>query len=408
MTKASQCWRVWCLLRDQTAHVKPVEAALAGRAQFEFDDQWDPVRLLANQPDIVLCVNDYQYDIVRCLDVARARGIPSLTLQDGILEWRCQYQNPLFAAGGGAPQHQPVMADKIACLGHQSARQIAAWGNTAKVEVTGMPRLDLLLARQTVMPRQPGQRLLVMTAKNPGFTNEQRALTLLSLQELKRHLDGLTGINVCWRVSKAIAQALGVPNQLQQVASAELADQVEQADAVITTPSTAMLETMLLGRPVAALDYHNVPRFVPTAWIISAREQIAPVIAELLAPPATKLAFQKNCLTDCLRTDGSAAARVATLMVRMIELASAQRRQGVPLSLPSHMLNGEQPYALPSLPALGALYPDQPVFQETNAASLQVRLARAENENRRLKTENTQLHARLNIWSQLKQRVGIS
>ena len=154
-------WRAWCLLKDQLAHIQPVATALAGRAQFEIDDQWDPDRLLVNPPDIVVCVNDYHYDIVCCLDAAHKRGIPSLTLQDGILEWRCQYENPLFADGGGAPQHQPVIANKIACLGPQSARQLAAWGNAPKVEVTGMPRLDHLLTRQPVARRQPGQRLLL-------------------------------------------------------------------------------------------------------------------------------------------------------------------------------------------------------------------------------------------------------
>jgi len=51
---------------------------------------------------------------------------------------------------------------------------------------------------------------------------------------------------------------------------------------------------MRLGRPVAALDYHNVPRFVPTAWTISARHHIPQVVAELLNPPATKMAFQRD------------------------------------------------------------------------------------------------------------------
>jgi len=407
MSTASPEWRVWCLLKDQLAHVQPVVAALAGRARFDIDDQWDPDRLLANRPDIVLCVNDYHYDIVCCLDAARRQGIPSLTLQDGILEWRCQYQNPLFAAGGGAPQHQPVVADKIACLGYQSARQIAAWGNAAKVEVTGMPRLDHLLTRPPVARRQPGQRVLVMTAKNPGFTEDQRTVTLTSLHDLKQYLAGRPDIAVAWRVSKAVAQALGVTNQLQQVASAELAAQVDQADAVITTPSTAMLEAMLLGRPVAALDYHNVPRFVPTAWTISAREQIAPVIADLLAPPATKLAFQENCLADCLRTDGPAAPRVAALMEEMVAACRAQRWQGVRPVLPAHMVNGVAQAAVPALPALAELYPNQPVFQATDVGGLQVRLARAENENRRLKTENSELHGRRNLWSQLKQRVQI-
>src|SRR5690606_26345251 len=125
--------------------------------------------MLKAAPDILVCVNDFPYEIMRCIDAARAANIPSLVLQDGILEWRCQYENPTFGFGGGAPQHQPVIADKIACIGHQSARQIAAWGNAHKVVVTGMPRMDYLLDYEVTPPSHPAKRLLVMTAKKPGF-----------------------------------------------------------------------------------------------------------------------------------------------------------------------------------------------------------------------------------------------
>ncbi|MCG3148771.1 MAG: hypothetical protein PCFJNLEI_02218 [Verrucomicrobiae bacterium] len=346
MTPSARPWRIRCLFRDQLAHIQPVEAALAGRAEFQYDADWDPAKITG---DLVVCINEYHYDVIRCLDAARAAGIPTLTLQDGILEWRCQYDNPLF---GAAPQHQPVLADKIACLGAQSARQIAAWGNAGKTEITGMPRLDQLLQRPRVPVRQPATRLLVMTAKNPGFTEAQREITITSLRDLKRYLDTRADLQVQWRVSKSVADSLGVANQLQEVATGELAAQVEQADAVISTLSTAMLEAMLLGRPVAALDYHNVPRFVPTAWTITAKEHIAPVVDEILRPPATKLTFQNDCLHDCLRLDGPAAPRVAALIEAMIA------RQPVNLPVPAK-----------------------------SAATIDPRLLRAENEIERLKAQ---------------------
>ena len=124
--------KAWCLMRDQYAHVKPVEETFGAAAEFIYDSEWDADKLTAAEPDIVVCVNDHSYEVAQCLLAARGAGIPSLVVQDGILEWRCQYENPRFGAGGAAPQHQPVMADKIACIGAQSARQIAAWGNAAE------------------------------------------------------------------------------------------------------------------------------------------------------------------------------------------------------------------------------------------------------------------------------------
>ncbi|MDB6121289.1 MAG: hypothetical protein JWQ71_282 [Pedosphaera sp.] len=397
--------KVWCLLRDQFAHVRPVESAFNGNAEFIFDELWDPATLVNNRPDIVLCVNDYPYDVVRCLDAARQAGIPSLLLQDGILEWRCQYHNPLFGAGGGAPQHQPVMTDKIACIGHQSARQIAAWGNAAKVETTGMPRLDHLFERKSLSIQKPGSRILVMTAKNPGFTAEQRELTLGSLKDVKVHLESLAGVEVLWRVSKSVAVELGVENQLDQISSSELAKVLEQVDAVITTPSTAMLEAMLLGRPVAALDYHNAPRFLQTAWTISAQTHISLTIAELLNPPAAKIAFQQDCLADSLECSGSAAERVCDLMGKMVSASQEMRQKGWQLNLPHDLLGQQGTFHTFGRPPLSALYEGQSLFHETSLEALQVRLARAENENERLKSENAELKKRVQLGSWFKQGV---
>jgi len=294
-------------------------------------------------------------------------------LQDRILEWRCQYENPLFGSGGGAPQHQPVLADYIACIGRQSARQITAWGNVGRAIATGMPRLDHLLSRPKVERRVPGSTVLVMTAKNPGFTEEQRAVTLESLRDLKAFLGSRADITVLWRVGRDIARQLGIENLLSEMESAELAAVVERADAVVTTPSTAMLEAMLLDRPVAALDYHNVPRFVPTAWTISARQHIAPVVDEILSPSARKLAYQDDVLHDCLECRTPAASRVADLIMRL-----AARERIDALREP----NSDQG-ATP--PALDALYPDEPIFAERDLRALQVRLTRLQKENESLR-----------------------
>ena len=149
--------------------------------------------------------------------------------------------------------------------------------------------------------------------------------------------------------------------------SEELTAILERVDAVVTTPSTAMLEAMLLDRPVAALDYHNVPRFVPTAWTISAPEHVAPVVAELLSPPARKMAFQSECLRDALSCDGPAAPRVADLMRQMIG-RSAESAKAVPAA-------GRRSVAL------SELYPDEAVYREADVALLQAHLVRLKKQN---------------------------
>jgi hypothetical protein len=388
MTDTFRPLKIWCLLRDQFAHVKPVEEYFGARAAFFYDGAWVPEKMVQECPDFVLCVNDWPYDIARCLDAARQARIPSLVLQDGILEWRCQYENPKFGAGGGAPQHQPVLADKIACIGSQSARQIAAWGNAAKVEVTGMSKFDPLLGISFSTRQQPGKRLLVMTAKKPWFYPLHREVILRSLKDLKNYLDSRPDIQTVWRVTKDIETLLHVHNTLKELSTGELVETLGQVDAVITTPSTTILESMLLDRPVAALDYFNVPRFVPTAWTISAPEHIPVVLGELLDPSYAKMAFQSDCLKDCLACGSPAAPRLATLIAKMVEISRNTKLSGELIQYPPDMLGtGIVSQHGQKTLNIDQLYPGNPDFGERNIETLRVRLARLRKENEMLREE---------------------
>jgi hypothetical protein len=381
--------RVWCLMRDQFSHIKPVEDYFGSQAEFIYDSEWDPEKMLSAKPDIIVCVNEYQYDIAKCIIVARENRIPSLLFQDGILEWRCQYENPLFGAGGGPPQHQPVLSDKIACIGHQSARQIAAWGNVSKVEVTGMPRLDSLLNIPTEVHNNPVRQILVMTAKNPGFTPKQIEITLRSLQDLKKFLESFSNLEIIWRVSNSLVSDLGIENQLKQFSPTELASLIQISDFVITTASTSILEAMLLNRPVAVLDYHNTPRFVQTAWTISSPEQIATIVSDLMNPPANKVAYQRDCLIDSLSFQIPSSPRAAELIKKMI----AYTRKNYPnqIVFPPNMLGMAtdiiKQYGSFVPPSLEVLYPQLPSFQLTDINELQLMLARALKDKEKLENQ---------------------
>jgi hypothetical protein len=132
------------------------------------------------------------------------------------------------------------------------------------------------------------------------------------------------------------------------------------------------------------LDYHNVPRFVPSAWTISAPTHVADVVDEILNPPPRKMAYQEDCLYDALECGSPAAPRLADLLTAMARAGRLARAAGTRVALPPHLVTNENA-PVPDLPALDHLYPEAPVFREREPVRLQVRLARAENENARLR-----------------------
>ncbi|MDB6111158.1 MAG: hypothetical protein JWR69_2908 [Pedosphaera sp.] len=275
---------------------------------------------------------------------AVALGIPTLILADGILEYRNTWEHPQLIPGA---VFQPVLGHKIACLGRSQARHLQSWDNVGKCEVVGSPRLDRYhgLKRRRKHPDQPF-RLLVMTAFTPYFTDYQHHLVHAALRDLKGFLSGQQssgglGIETVWRLTKGLHEELGVGSTTTDFSGDELAEILQKVDAVITTPSTAMLEAMMLGLPVAALDYSNSPAYVQPAWIITARKHIPEVVAELLKPAEPKLLFQDTTLHDSLECFTPATPRMVRLILEMIECGRQAKEEGRPLRFPGRILECE-------------------------------------------------------------------
>ena len=251
-----------------------------------------------------------------------------------------------------------------------------------------MPRLDSLAQMRLSARCEPGTRLLVMTAKKPGYDDAQRVVIERSLSDLKSFLETLPEVEVVWRVTRGLADSLGVQNRLKELETLELSGVLAEVDAVVTTPSTALLESMLALRPVAALDYFNAPRFVGTAWTISANTHIAIVIPELLQPPAAKMLFQAECLRDSLLCEGSSASRVHRLIEVMARLGRECRSENIPLRMGANLLESAESFGPGMLPVLSELYPGQAGFQERDTEALRSRLLRLEKDYARLRRDS--------------------
>jgi hypothetical protein len=281
-----------------------------------------------------------------CLDL-KAKNCPTLYAIDGILEWRNSWE---------LPEHgscclwvmRPVLSHKVACIGRSQARVLESWGNLGKCEVVGVPRFDSLANRKP-RQRKSGEpfRVLIITAKCPGFSPEQIASTKQSLADLKRWFDkhprlGDTPIEPVWRITQGLEKTIGVENQLSDTTGVDLATVLQNIDAIITTPSTAMLEGMLQGVPVALLDYHNRPHYVPAAWRITADQQIDRVISELVNPTAPQMLYQHSILHDALECHAPATPRLVELIHKMHDATQRCLSKAEPIALPRRLLTDIQ------------------------------------------------------------------
>ncbi|HMP79869.1 MAG TPA: hypothetical protein PKD54_10485, partial [Pirellulaceae bacterium] len=185
-------------------------------------------------------------------------------------------------------------------------------------------------------------------AKCPGFTTRQVETTYRSLKDIRDWFDAhpevhSRRIEVCWRLAADMAERLDVLNSANDWTGRELAAQLRHCDALITTPSTTMLEGMALRKPVALLDYHLAPQYSPAAWTISAREHIADIMGELMAPHAVKMGYQQYLFRDALYQGEPATDRLERLIRQMAEMAHQCAVAGQALRFAPQLLGPPSP-----------------------------------------------------------------
>jgi hypothetical protein len=356
-------------------------AALLDQCPFpvEFESRfgvdWTP------PPDAGLVVSLELYDEPGVSAIRRAveAGVPTLVLADGILEFRNTWQHPQNVPGA---LMQPVIGHKVACIGPSQARILESWGNYGRCEVVGAPRFDQYVGLRHP-PRSDGPlAVLVATAKTPYFTPDQRAQVVEALEDLRSFFardaeSGSPAYRVSWRISPDLARDLGLGAGDRRAAHEAVIDAVREAEALITTPSTLMVEGMLAGLPVAVLDYGNAPAYYSAAWRISASRHIPDVLRGLRAPSGPEWLYQEYALHDMCACATPAAPRLIALMARMIECGRNARAANAPLSFPARILAADP--AAVALPDnafdTARLYPDAAHVKRTHVAALQYEVA---------------------------------
>jgi hypothetical protein len=311
--------------------------------------------------------------------ITESQRIPVLVLADGILEYRNLYEHPELADGC---IFQPLMGHKLACLGRAQARVVESWGNVGKCEVVGLPRLDPFLIQRAPPIRTVGPfRLLIATATTPYFNAQQRESVVESLLHFKQRLEANSRVNgrkteVTWRLTAGLERDLGLESGLDSKNRPSLSQAIDEADAVITTPSTLYLESALKRRPTAILDFYNSPNFVSAAWTINAPRHFNAILSELANPPAPKLLFQETELHDQLACHSPATPRLIELMLAMLRYGEDSRRAGQQLQLPLRMLADPLRGFAAVEPEfeLARLFPENETFASQDLARVQVEL----------------------------------
>jgi predicted house-cleaning NTP pyrophosphatase (Maf/HAM1 superfamily) len=297
-------------------------------------------------PDIVLTVSDWIAEIARVLLEAKRLKIPTLLFQDGTLDWIIQNEGDKYGGSGGATHFHPILTDKIAVMGHQSARVIASWNDASKVEVVGSPILqdEIESAKKYRVEaknvKKDSYTVLVTSTRQGWFCERQKIAFVQALKDLKAYFLSQEEVKVNWRLSRNLAKLIGVENEMKVKESIELVPLIKEADLVISAQSTVVVEAMIHGKPVAIIDYLNVPQYYGTAWIINAKSQIESTVNSMLKAEPNRMLYQDYQMQDILYLDSCSLERSKLLINKMVSF----RRENQNANFPSNMLSFNEPF----------------------------------------------------------------
>ncbi len=346
-------------------------------------DEYLPDWHVPDDAGILITHMHYRWEELTTLrNVLEQNRIPILILSDGILEYRNTWEHPDLVEGS---LFQPLFGHKLACLGRGQARVVESWGNVGKCEIVGLPRLDRIDPVAVAPVQSSGPfRVLIATANTPAFNQPQRISLVESLNQIKLWISENPTINgrpieISWRLSDGLESELGVGEDVDPEERPPLGGVLENVDAVITTPSTLYLESILRNRPTAILDFYNSPHYISAAWTINAPRHLDKVMSEMASPPQHKMVFQEFVLEDQLECRTPAKPRILELITQMVAAGQQARAERTEIKLPPRILTDPR-HGLTPIPAgfdLSQLYANNAVFRNKDVQRLQVELVAA-------------------------------
>ena len=352
----------------------------------------DEIERIAKPSDLAIFCIEHFSNIRTLIPRLHKANVATLYAIDGILEWRNAWENREDEPASPWTM-RPALSHKVACIGNAQARILQNWGNAGKVEVVGVPRFESLVnnfhKNKSAKRNDNEFRPLIMTAKWPGFTPEQFANAERSLADLRDFFAtntelGGKKVRPVWRVTHGLDEKLGVQNSLTELTGKDLRQVLENVDAVISTPSTALLEGMLNHLPVAMLEYNNCPHYVPTAWQITSKDQIAKILSELVSPNERKMELQKFYLRDNLQVEKPATEQMCKLITSLHSQATECIKNGQQIQFSPNIMKYEGAFLDFDHQKM---YPHQPAFQISDLNKLQIQFGDATRKIEQLRAE---------------------
>lgn len=306
--------KIVVVIPDRDHYLEPIKQYL--NYEMVFVRKYNIDIVLEQNPVVVIFMADWIYQIENMIIKLHERNIPTILLMDGIIEWKGYFENPKWSYGDNPSPFIPILCDKVLVPGFSTFRFLEYFGNEGKCEIVGQPRFDVYQDRKRVAPKNKKKIIGVMSANTAGYTESQVDESIRLFEDIFRFGQS-HDFHIAWRLRKGFHEK--IKYSIQNDSSTTLLEFLNKVDCVICQPSTAAYEAMILELPVAIADYNIAPNLITSAWSIHSKDQIEPIVKELLNPSALKLHLQNQLLDDTIAFIGKSSYIVGGIINDLAE-----------------------------------------------------------------------------------------
>ncbi|WP_113928352.1 hypothetical protein [Bacillus sp. P14.5] len=223
---------------------------------------------------------------------AKQQNIKTILISDGVFDFSNAFNNRMQLKYGLKLFH-PIIHDIFLSVGKQEKNY---FGKGVRA-IQFLPKK--VINTKVRIPLPNVNKILITTANTAYFNETEKELLISILKRIIQELDS-KGHQYFFRIfDENIINALNVkPINNQVEGSFEQA--LANADYVITTPSSISINAMYHNRPVAHLQYRDLPIYLQSAWVISGSYPIGKTIKSMLEKEEDRLKIQNNILEQYL------------------------------------------------------------------------------------------------------------
>lgn len=305
MARPGRLFLVLSSRRAFEALAGPIPEAM--RPLFRFEKPNHAVRIQALLPDcrLMLSKNDRRPACHRWILEARGRGIPTLLLVDGPLEWSNLYRDSKQGKKRGRTLYREVLHDAVAPIGDAQEQWIAHQNEGRRIVFMNYANRRI---RTASSPGHAGPEtefdFLLTTAKTPYFGVHEKAALQTTLESCATALDR-AGHRVLLRIMDSElreATQAKLPQDRTQISDIDepFSDALTRTRCVVGTPSSVLLEAMAHDKPTGQLMFRDSPLFYQSGWLLGCNNDWAASFESMLAAEPERMDAQRQTLRENL------------------------------------------------------------------------------------------------------------